>query len=168
MSQPLFPWTYKGNSILVRVGQFGYKWPLAFNLVYLHLIFFSFQLVFSLIVYFYVFFKVDFVESSATSAPSPPCVICALLSLFYNRTSARSYSICFSFIGFLCWVNVFWKWIWKESIMQFCFKSGAVFFCLDLFLLQQILKTLQILQQNSDDVTDGRLRFLLGLQSCSF
>jgi hypothetical protein len=40
------------------------------------------------------------------------------------------------FIGFLFWVNVFWKRIWKESIMQFYFKSGAVFFFLDLFLLQ--------------------------------
>jgi hypothetical protein len=49
----------------------GYKWPLAFNLVYLHLFFFSFGLVFSLIMYFFVFLKIDFIESSATS---PPCV----------------------------------------------------------------------------------------------
>jgi hypothetical protein len=46
----------------------GYKWPLAFNLVYLHLILFSFGLVYSLVMYF-VISKVDFVESSPTSRP---------------------------------------------------------------------------------------------------
>jgi hypothetical protein len=47
----------------------GYKWRLAFNLVYLHLILFSFGSIFSLIMYFFVFLKVDFVQSSATSPP---------------------------------------------------------------------------------------------------
>lgn len=57
------------TQFLLGLAMSGYKWPLAFNLVYLHFIFLPFGLVFSIIMYFCVFLKVDFVESSATSPP---------------------------------------------------------------------------------------------------
>ncbi len=122
---------------MLGLAMSGYMWPFAFNLVYLHLIFFSFGLVYSLIMYFCVFLKVDFVESSATSPPRVifvPSFLYFTMEQAWEDTAFSFFLYWFSFLG-SCFLEVDLERVNYASLFQIwgcLFLSWSLSFAIEL------------------------------------